>query len=218
MSELVPRLWSDFDGTAVGIARKVDPRNWSKYPLPATKGYTDFLRGVQATGVEIAGVVSRRPAMLARQMATARSITKLGFSEFFTQPNQIVHTGSEEAKGQFVAEQSCISAIGMLEDKPHKLGGALLGAVSKFTQPSRHPILLGVVSHEHSQEYIERLAATTNALLRNDVQVKETGPAAAHGLLIETNGFSMNVVQLPPFSHTAGQDFGQQLLDTIALR
>lgn len=219
MSELAPRLWSDFDGTAVGIVSKSNPRNWSKYPLPAIEGYADFLRGVQSTGVEIAGVVSRRPDIFIRRMATARSITKLGFSEFFTHPDQIVHKGSEEAKGRFVAEQSRETAVGMLEDKPHKLGAVMLGALSEQVQ---HPelthksILLGVVNHSRSQEYIERLAVAANALTGDDISVSETGPTTAVGLSVEADGFSMNVVQLPIFSQFAGRDFGQQLLATIA--
>lgn len=219
MSEQAPRLWSDFDGTAVGIVGKTNPRNWSKYPLPAIEGYADFLRGVQATGVEIAGVVSRRPDIFVRRMATARSIRKLGFSEFFTRPDQIVHQGSEEAKGRFVAEQSRATAVGMLEDKPHKLGAVLLGALSEHVQHPEvpnNPILLGVVKHGKSQEYIERLATAANALTSNDITVSETGPITSVGLSVEADGFSMNVVQLPTFSQFTGRDFGQQLLATVA--
>lgn len=216
MSELIPRLWSDFDGTAVRIVSKINPCNWLKYPLPAIEGYADFLRGVRSTDVEIAGIVSRRPDIAVRRMATARSIAKLGFSEFFPYPDQIVHKGSEKAKGRFVAEQSRATAVGMLEDKPHKLGVAvLLGVLLEHAQrpesATYNPILLGAVNHGRSQEYIERLAAVADALVGNSIAVSEV----EDGLSIKADGFSMDVVRLQPFSQSAGQEFGRRLVDSI---
>lgn len=216
MTELQPRLWSDFDGTAVGLVSKTNPRNWSKYPLSGIEGYADFLRGVASTGVEIAGVVTRRPDIFIRRMATARSISKLGFGEFLP---AVVHKGSEEAKGRFVAEQSRETTIGMLEDKPHKLGAVLLGAVSETTQhpeAPHHPIVLGVVKHGHSQEYIERLAAQANALASGGLTVAETGPITAIGLSIQSEQLSLEVVQLQPYSQYAGEIFGRTILDAAA--
>lgn len=218
MSEVVPRLWSDFDGTAVAIVRKTNPRNWSKYPLLGVDGYADFLRGVQSAGVDVAGVVSRRPDILVRRMATARSITKLGYAEFFTIPEQIVHKGSEEAKGKFVAEQSCLATIGMLEDKPHKLGSVLLEALTGPmlpTQVPHHPIVLGVVAHDSSQKYIERLAEMVETTKNGGLVVNETGPSpmAPIGLSIRGESVLLDVVQLEPYSKNAGAEFGHRLLE-----
>ncbi len=223
MSEQTPRLWSDFDGTAVVIARKSDPRNWSKYPLRGLAGYSDFLKGVQSTGVEIAGVVSRRPDIFIRRMATARSITKLGFANFFSRSEQIVHKGSEAAKGRFIAEQSRQTTVGMLEDKPHKLGAILLGALTEPLQhpeATHHPIVLGVVSHGRSQEYIERLVEQAKARTTGDLFVTEfasgVGPAAIIGFRLEAEALTLHVTPLQPYSEDAGAAFGHKLLEVAA--
>lgn len=218
MTELQPRLWSDFDGTAVGLVSKTNPCNWSKYPLSGIEGYADFLKGVASTGVEMAGVVTRRPDIFIRRMATARSITKLGFGEFFP---AVVHKGSEEAKGRFVAEQSRETTIGMLEDKPHKLGAVLLGAGAlsetiQHPEAPHHPIVLGVVKHGQSQEYVERLAAQANAMASGGLTVTETGPITAIGLSIQSEQLSLEVVQLQPYSQYAGEAFGRTILNAAA--
>lgn len=213
MSEQTPKLWSDFDGTAVAVVRKINPRNWSKYPLPSIAGYSDFLRGVRASGVEIAGVVSRRPDILARRMATSRSITKLGFSEFFGKRDQIVHAGSDSAKGRFVARQSEASAIGMLEDKPHHLGSIIIGALIEPSSPdiSHHPILLGVVNHRRSQEHIEVLHDMTTKNLKGDINISQTGESGLWGLEITCARFLLDVVQLAPYTNQSGEEFGNRL-------
>src|SRR5262245_18175853 len=129
MSEVAAKVWSDLDGTAVALARGVDPRRMTKYPLLPIRAYAGFLSDVVSTGVELAVVVTRRPNLRVRRWATTRSIANLGYSEFFPRPDQIVHTGGEKAKGEFLAQESRSAAIGMLEDKPHKLGEVLLGAL-----------------------------------------------------------------------------------------
>ncbi|HEX5797683.1 MAG TPA: hypothetical protein VFX86_04830 [Candidatus Saccharimonadales bacterium] len=217
MSELPPRLWSDFDGTAIGLAKNYDPRNWVKYWLPAIEGYADFLKGVQSTGVEIAGVVSRRPAV--RRWVTQRSIKELGFAEFFTNPDQVVLKGGEREKGRFVAEESHEGPVGMLEDKPHKLGVELLGALreaSEHPRVSHHPILLGVVSHGQSQAYMRGLAESVG---RNhpDLSVDVSTPGKSSGdFTVTSEGFAVHVTQLEPYTEAAGQDFGQRLHDLAA--
>ncbi len=223
MSEAVPRLWSDFDGTAVAIAKKSSPRNWSKYPLPGLDGYIDFLKGVHLTGVEIAGIVTRRPDISVRRLATARSIRKLGYADFFNRPEQLVHTGSEEAKGRFIAEQSRVTTIGMLEDKPHKLGSVLLGALTEprqYPRVSHHPILIGAVLHARSQEYMERLIAQASTITTGNLCVTEfahgvaTAPTA--GFTLESEFLSLHVVPLQTYSEQAGSAFGRTLLGIAA--
>lgn len=207
-----PRLWSDFDGTAVGLVGKADPRNWSKYPLPGIEGYAEFLTGVRASGVEVAGVVSRRPDILLRRMATARSITKLGFGEFFTRPEQIVLAGSEEAKGMFVVEQSRDTTTGMLEDNPHKLGAVLLDAMTRPTDDTApsHPIVLGVVSHGRSVEYAEKLyyQALGAASGMDELEVKTAGESDRFSVLNTRSMTRLLVVPLEPYSRQAGEAFG----------
>lgn len=219
MSEIAPVLWSDFDGTAVAIAKKTNPRNLSKYPLPEMRGYANFLQGFASTDGEIAGVISERPDTFIRRMATARSIAKLGYGNFFPRRDQIVHMGSEEAKGRFVAEQSRKTTIGVLEDKPHKLGAVLLGALTEdVEQPEQpqNPILLGVVKHAQSQRHIEELAKYARRITSNDISVAWTGPMTSVGINIEANGISLQVVQLEPFSIFSGEKFGHQLLELAA--
>jgi len=223
MSKIQPRLWSDFDGTAVALARKTDPRNWSKYPLRGLAGYAEFLKGVRSTGVEIAGVVSRRPDIFPRRAATARSIAKLGFSEFFNRPEQVVHKGSEEAKWQFVLDQSRNTTIGMLDDKPHKFGAVLLGALTEPVQHlevPRYPILLGVVSHDRSQEYIERLVEQAEAKTTCGLHVTESWSgidrAITTSFRLETESLNLHVMPLRPYSEQTGEAFGRAILDIAA--
>lgn len=211
MAEAAPRLWSDFDGTAVGLVKKSNPRNLSKYPLPAKAGYGDFMIGVASTGVEIAGVVSRRPNIFVRRFVTARSIAKLGYGEFLP---EVIHTGSEQAKGNFLLYQSRRGTIGMIEDNPHKLGAVLVASVKQpeRLKTPRHPIVLGVVHHEKSQRYIDMLGNVAEAI--GELSVQETGPMTAIGLTIRGEGLALDVVQLEPYGRYVGQAFGQRLLDT----
>jgi hypothetical protein len=222
MIEIAPRLWSDFDGTAVGIAKKTNPRNWSKYPLPGIVGYADFLRGVQSTGVEIAGIVSRRPDMFIRRFATGLSVHTLGYQEFFDEPKKIVHAGSEKAKGQFVVEQSKATVIGILEDKPHKLGAVMLGALKEarvHPKTAHNPIVMGVVSHDKSQENLERMAESAAAAQHRDLDIIEldSSETGINGFCFELESLRLAVVQLRPYSLESGKEFGQMLLDEAAI-
>jgi len=218
-----PELWSDFDGTAVGTTRKIDPRNWTKYPLPALHGYVAFLRGVQSAGVDIGGVVSRRPDILVRRFVTTRSVSKLGLSEFFGDHRQLVHAGSEEAKGRFLIERSRRTTVGMLEDKPHKLGSVLLSALSAATQlpdSSRtlNPIIMGAVAHNRSQEYLERLLERVKTQPDLNLQVSEIADAGSHptptGFTLEAASVKLCVLALSPYTERSGERFGY-LLDYV---
>ena len=111
-------LWSDFDGTAVGLKGKTDPRNWTKYPLPLKQGYANFLNGVHTSGVDIAGIVSRRPDIWPRRFVTHRSIAKLGLENYFNDTNVIL-AGSEFLKAQHVVARASNKQVGIIDDKPH---------------------------------------------------------------------------------------------------
>lgn len=219
MSELTPKLWSDFDGTAVRLARGYDPRNWAKYPLPVMEGYPDFLGGVQSKGVEIGGVVSRRPNIFVRRLATVKSIENLDLLDFFM-GKQVALEGSEEAKGKFVARQSRQTVVGMLEDKPHRHGVALMSALGendRIPDVPPHPILIGVVNHARSGEYIDRLAEHAgDALSDLSADVTASGNEITNGFTVRTGSLNMHVVQLEPYSEAAGQEFGQRLVDLAA--
>lgn len=216
-------VWSDFDGTAVEITGAANPRNWSKYPLAGLAGYNDFLKGIRSTGVGIAGVVSRRPDVFIRRMATAWSISRLGFTELPTRRDQIVHTGSEEKKGRFIAARSREVPVGMLEDRPHRLGAVLLGIMTEPAQSPKtlhHPITVGVVAHPRSQEYIDRLVERAASMTHAGLRVSELNdgiePEAATGFLFQTELLNLQVVQLNPYSQVAGEAFGRRLLSGVA--
>jgi hypothetical protein len=219
MSELAPALWSDFDGTAVEKLNPKNPRHWprniAKYPLAGIEGYADFLKGAQASGVEIGGVVSRRPNIFVRRLATVHSIRKLGLVDYFPRGEHLALEGSEEAKAKFVARQSRQRVIGVLEDNPQKLGVEImkvLGDNDDVPAVPPHSILLGVVHHPKSQKCMGELA-------------DKAGPAAtdlasqlqpADGFTIRTGSLNMHVVKLQPYSQIAGEDFGQQLVKLAA--
>ena len=206
MSELLPRpqVWSDFDGTAVELTGAINPRNWLKYPLDLMHGYPDFLRGVQDEGVEVAGIVSRRPEL--RRWVTNRSIKVLGLDEFFWHPDQINLVGSERKKGQFVVEKSQLAPVGMLEDKPHKIGAVLLKELIK--NPEEQSVVLGVPPNIEAYESVGRLvkeAETAGAkIIRNsDGTINIAGES-----------FRLGVVLLQHYSKDAGKDFAQRVLSS----
>ncbi len=212
MTYPTPELWSDFDGTAVALVRKTNPRNWIKYPLPALTGYLDFLKGVQSTGIEIGGIVSRRPDIYPRRWATMRSIARLGMASYFGK--QVVLTGSETAKGQFVVERSRQTTVGIIEDKPHRLIEVLLSMLSEPEQPL-NSILLGIVSHARSQEYLERsleiAEARTSGVLSVNQFADGSIPASTTSFSLKADAIDLHVVPLGSYSESAGREFGHSL-------
>src|SRR5690606_11352284 len=121
-----PELWCDFDGTLVTTRSKIDPRNWTKYPMDGVPEAAYFLGGVLGEGVDVAGIVSRRSAHF-RSSVTRWALRDTGLDRYFTDPGNIVLAGSEENKGRFLVKRSRERTVGMLEDKPHHLGRVILG-------------------------------------------------------------------------------------------
>lgn len=202
-----PRLWSDFDGTGVELVPKTNPRNWSKYPLRAIDGYVDFLRGVRDGGVEIAGVVSRRPAI--RKWVTARSIAKLGMDEVFPGAQPFVLAGSEDRKADFVANQSRFGKVGMIDDKPHKFGASLLRSLDASDgrpDGGRQTVIVGAVDHDKTGDYVDRFLE----MAHNEfgiVPIK--GEAGSH--IVPSGNFIVHIVTIEPYSFEAGQAFAETL-------
>jgi hypothetical protein len=220
MSELPPRLLSDFDGTAVEKLNPANPRHWvrnlRKYPLAAMVGYADFLGGVESTGVEIGPVVSRRAERL-RRAKTTRSISDLSLSEYFGDPEQVILAGSEKEKGRTVAEQSLLRVIGMLEDSPHKLGKSLLEYTLKNSHvEGHHPILIGVVSHNTSYEKISELRSELRLRPQTDDVIVRGESGSNTGLIAYMGPLEVHVTQLEPYTAEEGQRFGERLLDLSA--
>lgn len=204
MKEIVtPQLWSDFDGTAVEIKGKLDPRNWLKYPLPIIDGYEDFLDGVTNGGMEIAGIVSRRPEI--RRLVTKKSIAKLGLQSYFPDSNKVHLMGSEDDKAGFIADKALrLGSVAMIDDKPHQFGLSLVESLDVYPEPNMHRnVVLGVVNHSKSPEYIERFFdETSKNLWVNTAQADD-------GLLVSGLGFNVHVVALDPYSYETGRSFAK---------
>jgi hypothetical protein len=211
-----PRLWSDFDGTAVEIVPKWNPRNWSKYPLAGIEGYKAFLTAVSDSGVEVAGVISRRPNIAPRRYVTARSISQLGLSRFFGEPSQQVLVGSEENKGDFLARESLKAPVGIIDDKPHRLGSAMLHALFQLQERGGHEdrkgVVLGAVNHPKIESYIDQLAKEA---LAGGLEVAFTPNGEHDSTMIVGDTYWVKVVPLDPYSAAAGRSFANELLDPI---
>ncbi len=227
MTEIKPQLYSDFDGTAVAKMYLLDPRNLTKYPLPEVEGYSDFLRGARLpddtnegqNGIEIAGVVTKRPNIFIRRLVTARSVAKLGMREFFPDDAKLIHAGSESNKAQFIYERSAEARTGMLEDRPHKLGAELLktmAAQSATAEGDERYILIGAVNHGKSGEYIDKLVNDVRALYDSaaisefDYEADEDVTSVGHRIKI--GRATLEIVQLAPYSELSGAHFGKHLV------
>ncbi len=111
------QVWSDFDGTAVTLARRISVHNALKYPLRLMPGYLDFLEGLRLGGAEIAGVISRRPDIRPRRFVTARSVARLGMVTYFPETKNLVLAGSERAKANHLLNQDNDKPLGLIDDK-----------------------------------------------------------------------------------------------------
>lgn len=205
-----PRLWSDFDGTAVEKLFLVHPRNGIKYPLKGIPGYADFLKGARDSDVEIGGVLSARPNGRSRRWATARSMSSLGLGNLFAPPAQVILAGSDQAKGLHLVAESRTTTVGMLEDRPHRVGPVLFNALmtdASAPKTAHHPIVIGVVEHARSDEYIERLMQQAQQLGERVVIAE-----SAASIHITSESAQIGLVALPAYSMQAGQDFAARLL------
>lgn len=206
-----PRVWTDFDGTAVALAPKISLRNALKYPLDVMPGYIEFLRGVQLGGADVAGIISRRPDIAPRRWATQRSIAKLGLAKHLGEHKQMVLAGSEKAKGLVLVEQSKQGQIAMVEDKPHKLGSVLVDSLIQVAEKAdefHSSIVLGAVAHPRTNEYMDRFYAYVAEL--KDVDVYDTSD---HSFAIDGGNFYIEALPLEPYSLEAGLSFANFLSD-----
>jgi predicted secreted acid phosphatase len=206
-----PVLWSDFDGTAVQLRPKRDPRNWAKYPMELQAGFLEFLQGVEEGGVELAGVVSRRPKL--RRYVTQRSMAKLGIDQYLS-PQQIVLTGSEKAKGQFLADQSSNVPTAVLEDKPHKLVPEILKGMAQNAADEWYPaqhLVIGVASHDRTKEYMDKLV-TQDIQLEHADNLSVVGDEAS--CYIQAARFSVHAICIGAYSQESGHRFATNVWDT----
>jgi hypothetical protein len=212
-----PVLWSDFDGTAVETVGLLNPRNWAKYPLDGVPGYEEFLEGVQEGEVDIGGIVSRRPNIFPRRFVTARSIADLGLQRFFPDADSVVLAGSEAAKGAFVALEALEGQrpVGIVDDKPHRVGTALIAAMRKIPLENGRriaPVTLGAVNHDRTEEYMASFIEAMQAA-HDDTGISVTESSEEHSFVLRApeRNFRLNVVGLPEYSTEAGQAFAERL-------
>lgn len=198
-----PVLWSDFDGTAVEVVRKTNPRNWSKYPLEMVEGYHDFLNGFTYHGGRIGGVVSRRPDIAIRRAATRRSIADHGLQRYFDDSSQIVHTGSEIIKAAHVLNEATKAPVGLIDDKPHRVGSSI---VSLLSAEGGHnldsPIILGAVHNDRQDEYVDKFLTFSESV--PDVTVEEQ-LSRRHKISVNDSYFFLYTLR--PYSYATGRDF-----------
>ena len=209
MSELresteVPRLWSDFDGTVVELARWYNYRNWTKYPLAGIAGYIDFLRGAQSQDVDISGIVSARPNNFQRRRATRRTIADLGLDEFFDDYNTLLK-GSHGAKAEVIARESEKVPVGMLEDLPEKLLPPLVRAMILRKDRHTYPVTLGIVNSAANTPYIHQSLEVFGQAPDFDITATE-GYYAVTG-----QDFSLRFVPIDTYSTQSGVDFAKRL-------
>lgn len=203
-----PELWSDFDGTAVEILPLFHPRNWIKFPLGIMPGYSDFLEGVQRTGVAIGGIISKRPSII-RYWPTLFTIRSHELDKFFP-GERIILSGSNRAKGRFIASRALNTRIGLLEDKPHKLLKPLVVALRSQSAISlnTYPILLGVVHHPKADKYLRTALAQLKDL---QCKIRQTSPSTWEVSINRPDTPIITITALGPYSQPQGRDFAQVL-------
>lgn len=203
-SENGRELWSDFDGTAVGLKGKADPRNWLKYPLPLIEGYPDFLDGVRSEGIDSIGVISRRPNIAPRRKVTELSIATLGLTKYF-ENSSVVLAGSEAAKAAHVVERAKEASVGLIDDKPHRVGAEIIKLMGETDE--NLIITLGAVAHDKQAEYVGRLIGSAEETIMMEVEVPHY---TSYRLWLGRS--VLQVVQMEPYSVESGQHFAQHLV------
>lgn len=203
--EKVASLWSDFDNTAVELARKSTLRGWTNYPLSGIHGYGDFLQGVESSGVNIAGIVSRRLNTFLNRRVTMRTIGDIGLSDFFRE-RQIKLLNHEDRKARHIVEQGCSNVVGLIDDRPHRIGTAILRSLNTLQvdgEPSQ--IVLGAVTHRKTDEYIDRFVEHATHL---GLEFTETGSAYT----LQADRAQISIVKLGAYSFQSGRDFADYLI------
>lgn len=203
----VPRAWFDLDGTIIQIASGV--RNMTKSSrIPLVEGIGDFAQGVREGCVSIDGIVTRRRPLW-RNGVTRRTVNRYGLREMLGRDIQVKLTSDEPKKGAFLVARSLERPIGMIEDRPQRLGGVLLGALTAETATdASYSITIGVVPHDSAAERIEELSQVAMALPNVAYAENDYGGFVVRG---ETFQNGLHVVALGGYTRQEGQIFAQTL-------
>lgn len=204
----VPRAWFDLDGTIIQIVSGV--KNMTKSSrMPLIEGIGDFAQGVREGCVSIDGIVTRRRPLW-RTGVTRRTVNRYGLREMLGQDIQVKLMSDEPRKGAFLVARSLERPIGMVEDRPQKLGGVLLGALAaeRATPDTNYSITIGVVPHDSAAERIEELSQAAMALRGVEYAENDYGGFVVRG---ETFPNGLHVVALGGYTRQEGQIFAQTL-------
>lgn len=222
LERATPEVLFDFDGSLVHLAkRSVSLQNALKYPMYARIESDRFIKGLASTGVEVGPIVSRRPR-IGRKFVTRKALSDTGLLRWFPDRDDVVLAGSvhpgrfrqsEERKAEIVLAHNESRVVGMIDDKPDKLGKLLLDGLLENDQ-TNEPLILGVVPTPHSERRTSALLtyAETHGWGITEQQQNQdemTGYELQYG----HSGIQLlvKVVQLDPFNYERGADFGRQL-------
>ncbi len=210
-------LWSDFDGTAVATYKYNIWKKVTKLGLPLIDGYKDFLDGVKLEGVDVAGVVTRRPDILIRRYATQKSIAEHGLAEYFSQDNPVIYAGSETKKAQHMIDRSSEVKFGLIDDRPQRVGREILDILASEVERdnnSKRFIALGGVDGENSAEgfrelvdYAEELAKDSQDMSVKEFDYKASDKLTNAGYEIKIGRTTLDVVRLANYSTDSGRAF-----------
>jgi hypothetical protein len=221
-----PILISDFDGTLVHVAGNFFQKAL-KYPLNARIGAHRFLEGVAATDTEIGPIISRRPH-LGRSFVTRRTLMDTGLSRWFPEKEDVILAGSinpfragasEQFKAEAMIEHAKRQAVGIIDDKPDKIGLEIIQLL-RDAEEGVEPIVLGAVKTPDSYDRVRNLM---NLVVDSVPGVKQDYLSSDDGLggieLSRIKGsvsFMLAVVELPDMSFDAGVLFGNRLQEYAA--
>ncbi len=205
---LSPEVLFDLDGTLANLPTSVFGK-MTKAGLTSVLGGPRFIRGLESTGVEIGPIASRRPEL--RRGVTERFVTRAGLSQWFGNVEDVQLCGnlsprnfgqSERDKARVVHAHAYDRAVGMIEDKPNKLGAELLDLLATLAAPK--PILLGAVGPDAERRTI--------ALINSSVAKQFDITPTQEGALFEMGQATLEVVAIPKMDYYSGQNFGEHLL------
>lgn len=213
-----PPLFSDFDGTAVEKLNIKKPSHWIpnmlKYPLDMIEGYPEFMCGARDTGLAIQSVISCRPNIRLRRIATKASIRKHGLDGFFWGENAAIHLGSEFAKADYIVSRAQKGDIvSLVDDEPHKVGVGIVRSMVECVDEEygafvdQH-VVLGAVNHNRSEEYTERFCEAVDDIEEVGIRTTE------RGVYVFGHRLGIEVVQLGEYSRAEGESFALGVLAT----
>ncbi len=185
-------------------------RRLTKIAQFSVLGAPRFIQGIEGAGVQIGPIVSRRPELY--RGVTERFVTRAGLSRWFGDEDNVELCGSlnparqgevEKDKASVVYEHAYYRVVGMVDDKPDKLGASLLTLLATKGPHSLNPILLGAVGAEAERR--------TKALMDSPVAQQFDITPTPEGALFQRGLAEFEVVIIPVMDFASGHNFGEYL-------